>query len=453
MKKWLTLAAGLILILAAVSGYVYYKKGSRQAAAPQVRTTEVRKGSISVSVSGSGSVTAVDRQTINAGTTGTVDKVLVKEGDLVKKGQVLFTFKGKDLSDQINQEEMNLKKKQTDLANAQKTFKETAQDGDVDSLKANIASLQLDVEASRSKIAEYEKEAAPPDPITAPIDGEITVLKVQEGGEINGNAEAAEIVNYQKLQVVIKVDELDLPKLKEGMKADITVDAFPDKKFAGEVTDIGREGTTTNGVSVFDVTIGLNESDGVRVGMSAEAMIHVQDKSDTLVLPIEAVQQIQGKYVVFVPSGETSAEGASASGPPAGAGSYGGRNGQSGGNTGSSEGRASGGGTAPGGNGTRNGSGSSGGQWNGLSAERSGPTQGARDRIMKQVEVGLHNETQIEITGGLKEGDKVILPTLASSSRTQQQSMGGFGGFGGFGGGFGGVPRVPSNFSRGGGGR
>jgi len=69
------------------------------------------------------------------------------------------------------------------------------------------------------------------------------------------------------------------------------------------------------------------------------------------------------------------------------------------------------------------------------------------------VEVGLHNETQIEITGGLKEGDKVILPTLASSSRTQQQSMGGFGGFGGFGGGFGGVPRVPSNFSRGGGGR
>ncbi len=384
MKKWIIMAVGLVVVSAAVVGFMQYGKSGAQSAGPQLRTVEVRKGNIAVSISGAGTVAPLERQTIKPGTSGTVKAVLVREGDVVKKGQTLVTFEGKDMSDQIRQEELNIRKKQLELESAQENLKKQAQlsDADLDEWRTNIEMAKLDIESSRKKIEQYKKDQAAPDPVTAPIDGEIVTLSVAAGEEVNGNAEIAEIVNYRKLKVVIQVDELDIPKVKLGMAADVTLDALPGKKVEGKVTDIAREGVAENGVSVFDVTIGLNDNEEIKAGMSAQAVIRVEDKQDVLVLPIEAVQQIQGRYMVFVP-----AENGTAANDRSGAN---GRN-------------------------------------------RAGARQ------PKPVQVGIHNETMIEITGGLQEGDKVILPTVLSSGGNPSfNNSRGAGGFGGFGGGFGG---------------
>jgi HlyD family secretion protein len=375
MKKWLALAVGIVLVAAAIIGYIKFKPEKNNAAAPEVRTVEVRKGTLRVGISGSGTTSPVDKETIRMGKdSGKVEQILVKEGDVVKKGQVLITFEGRDMTNQIRQEELNLENKRADLESAQKALKEQGLTGNLEQLKSNIVRLQRDIETSLARLADYREQAAPPSPVTAPIDGEITSISVHEGQEVSGSATVGEIVDYGNLNVVIKVDELDIPKVKLGMRAEVKVDAMPGKTIEGEVTKISSQGTVENGVGVFNVTIGLKSVEGIKAGMSAEATIIIEEKKDVLLLPIEAVQQSRGQSSVFVPAenGET------------------------------------------------------------------GP-DGAPKRESKPVQLGSHNETMVEITGGLNEGDRVILPSSGGNRNNAQRNTGGPGG--GFGPG-GGLPRI-----------
>lgn len=141
----------------------------------------------------------------------------------------------------------------------------------------------------------------PPDPLTSPIDGTVTAVNITAGEQAKSGSELFVINDYQKLSVKIQVDELDIPSVTKGMKANVQVDAFPDQTFEGVVSDIANEGVASGGVSLFDVTIALNNSEGVRVGMSAEATIITEEKKDILTLPIEAVQQRAGRYFVMLP--------------------------------------------------------------------------------------------------------------------------------------------------------
>jgi len=136
-----------------------------------------------------------------------------------------------------------LRKKELDLQAAQLNLKQQALNGNnqMDELKANIAKLQLEMDDARKKIREYIEKQAPPDPVTAPIDGEIVSFDVVAGTEVTGNMQIAEIVNYGKLVVHVQVDELDVVKIKTGTPAEVTVDALPGKIFEGEVAEIARE--------------------------------------------------------------------------------------------------------------------------------------------------------------------------------------------------------------------
>lgn len=84
----------------------------------------------------------------------------------------------------------------------------------------------------------------------------------------------------------------------------MTLDALPDQTFEGEVTDIANEGMANNGVSAFDVTIHLSKSEGIRAGMTAQASIDIEKKSDILLVPIEAVQDNDGKKFVILKSNQ-----------------------------------------------------------------------------------------------------------------------------------------------------
>lgn len=431
MKKWIILIVAVVLIGAA--GFFGYKQFFAKNNSGQnaiVSTAQARKGSISVEVSGSGAVETVERETVKTKENGKIAEVKVKEGDHVKKGQVLITFEAKDNSSQIRQEELKLEQKQFDLDDARNKWKEQAKEGNETS-DVNIRKLELDIQSSKDNIAALRDEAKAPAAIVSPIDGDITVLNVASGDEVNGGFSAMDIVNYDKLQTVIQVDEMDIAQIKVGQKSEIMLDALPDQKLGGAVTAIAKEGKATNGVSVFDVTIGLEASNDVKVGMSTEATVKIEQKDDILIVPIEAVHQVGNQHIVFVPAtGET-----------------GGATRQNAAGEGGAAGDASGGsgtdGTNPeAGNGTPNASGA--GQverlnrmnWrNGSAANAANAGGGAMQQKAVIVEVGLHNETFIEIKSGLAEGEQVILPAVVSST-SNQTMQGGFG-IGGFGGGMG----------------
>lgn len=153
----------------------------------------------------------------------------------------------------------------------------------------------------QESIAAIHEDMAPPDPLTAPIDGTITAVNITDGEQAQNGTELFTMTDYVNLSVTVQVDELDIPKIKLNQASTITLDALEDKSFTGKVIDIAKEGTSTNGVSLFNVTVGLNNSEGVLIGMSAEVAVTIEEKKDILTVPIEAVTKINGKSFVNVP--------------------------------------------------------------------------------------------------------------------------------------------------------
>lgn len=142
--------------------------------------------------------------------------------------------------------------------------------------------------------------------IVAPYDGVISNINVSAGDSVNASQQLLTIFDNKNLYTTISVDETDLPSLKMGQKADIKANAFPDTKFTGTVKDINQQGTYSNGVSNFDVTIAIDNVNDIKVGMSTEATIVTESKDNVLVVPVEAVKDIKGEKYVMIPKADGS---------------------------------------------------------------------------------------------------------------------------------------------------
>ncbi|MGG7620873.1 HlyD family efflux transporter periplasmic adaptor subunit [Bacillus coreaensis] len=138
------------------------------------------------------------------------------------------------------------------------------------------------------------------DPITAPHAGTVTTLDVQAGDNLQNGEVVAHVTDYVTLQTVITVDELDIASIKEGQVAKITASAYPDETFTGTVKKVSKEGTSTNGVSSFEVTVQFDDPKNLLIGMSTEVNITTESKQSVLYVPIEAVK-VNGneKYVTI----------------------------------------------------------------------------------------------------------------------------------------------------------
>ncbi|MBO0961146.1 efflux RND transporter periplasmic adaptor subunit [Neobacillus sp. MM2021_6] len=142
------------------------------------------------------------------------------------------------------------------------------------------------------------------DPITAPATGRITTISVAAGERVTSGQVVAHVTNYQDLQTLVQIDELDISKIKEGQVVNVKVNASPDHTYTGKVSAVADEGISTNGVSTFDVTIHIDNAESLKVGMSVEASILTASKEDALYVPLDAIHTANGeKYVLAVSSG------------------------------------------------------------------------------------------------------------------------------------------------------
>lgn len=138
------------------------------------------------------------------------------------------------------------------------------------------------------------------DAITAPYDGVISSIDVSAGDSVNASQQLLTIFDNKHFYTTISVDEADLPALKIGQKSTIKVNAYSDTKFTGTVKDISQQGTYSNGVSNFDVTISFDNINNIKAGMSTEATIVTESKDNVLAIPVEAVKDMRnGKYVII----------------------------------------------------------------------------------------------------------------------------------------------------------
>jgi HlyD family secretion protein len=111
------------------------------------------------------------------------------------------------------------------------------------------------------------------------------------------------LIDPTKVELVVEVDEIDIPEVTVGQEVIITLDALPDQEFTGAVAIIYPVPLEIGGVIVYNVKIGLDvpEGSGVKVGMSAEADIVLAKRSDVLLVPDRAIGKAsEGNTIVSV---------------------------------------------------------------------------------------------------------------------------------------------------------
>lgn len=126
------------------------------------------------------------------------------------------------------------------------------------------------------------------DEIKAKIAGEIVNLKVEESAQVMSGAKLMEIVDYDNLQVSVKVDEYDLKAVAVGKETTVKIDALG-TEIKGTIASVSKEGQTLNGVTFFVTTIDLEKNDALKVGMSTEVTMLSEKATGVVTLPIKAI--------------------------------------------------------------------------------------------------------------------------------------------------------------------
>ena len=140
--------------------------------------------------------------------------------------------------------------------------------------------------------------------IVAPIDGIIASVATQEGETVSAGLQAptfVTIIDLNRLEVDAYVDETDIGKVKVGQEATFTVDAYPDRDFAGQVTAVYPKALKEQNVVEYDVVVSIADTQGLlKPDMTANVTISAEAHADVLTVPTKAIRREGGHKVVYV---------------------------------------------------------------------------------------------------------------------------------------------------------
>ena len=206
-------------------------------------------------------------RTLTAPAAGTVSSINVQEGDDVTKGDILIELSGDDLTESIQ------------------------------SASESLRSAEISMQNQQDNMSNYT--------ITSPISGTIIEKNAQQGEALTSGSTLCVIYDLNYLEMVINVDELQISSLSVGQKVQLTADAVTDKTYVGTVTRVSMKGSSSGGTTTYPITIRIDETDGLRPGMNANAEIVVAEASNALVVPNAAV--IRGGYVLVTKKSPSAA--------------------------------------------------------------------------------------------------------------------------------------------------
>ena len=126
------------------------------------------------------------------------------------------------------------------------------------------------------------------DEIKSKINGEVANIAVKENAQVMAGTKLLEIVDYNNLEVNVKVDEYDITALVKGNEATVKIDAI-NKDIKGTISSMSKEGQITNGVAYFTATIDLEKDTSFKIGMSAEVKLISNKATGVVTLPMTSI--------------------------------------------------------------------------------------------------------------------------------------------------------------------
>lgn len=322
MKKYRKYLIGALLILLALSAYLYFAPEKRVA----YLTTAVERGDLEVSILAYGKMEASDQIDVGAQVSGQIKKMYVKLGDWVARGDLLVEIDDLPQQNAVKDSEarlknmiaskaakeaqllnarINLERQQKLIRNGATTQNELDQaeatlkvlDAEVDALIAQIAQAQIALDTAELNL-DYTK-------ITSPIDGMVVATVVKEGQTVNSTQTAPTIVKVADLSTMTikaQISEADVTKLHPGMKAYFTILGEPNQRYEAILRQIepateSFQTTIGNVVTNFNEAVyynGLFDVENLNnlfyIGMSTQVHIILEEKENVLMIPMAALR-------------------------------------------------------------------------------------------------------------------------------------------------------------------
>ncbi len=306
-------ALAVALLLAAGGGYLAL--GSAKPVGVY-RTAKAERGEVTATVTSSGTINPTVTVTVGTPVSGIIKSLSADYNSQVKKGQVIAQIDPATYRAQVEQSQgsylaaqANLDKAKVALADAQRTmirYQNLVKDGsvsvsDYDTYATAAASAKAAVGSAQGSLAQakgaYDQARTNLDytTIVSPVDGIVISRAVEVGQTVTASMSTPTLFtiaqDLTKMQIYATVDESDIGKVHEGGNATFTVDAYPEERFSGVVTQVRNAATTVSNVVTYTVVLGVDNKElKLKPGMTASVTFVSDSREGALKIPTAALR-------------------------------------------------------------------------------------------------------------------------------------------------------------------
>ncbi|QIK80540.1 efflux RND transporter periplasmic adaptor subunit [Lysobacter sp. HDW10] len=303
---WIPLAVVAAIVLAGLGWWRFQKSADADGGA--YRTQAIDRGDIRVSISSTGTLSAISTVTVGSQISGQITEILVDFNDKVRKGDILARIDPSTYEAQIEQGNAQIASASAQLAQAQATYANASKlyernvalakqqmisKADVDQTRMAMEQARAQVNAAQAQIRQQTASTRSTrvnldrTVIRSPVDGVVLTRKIEPGQTVAASMTAPELFtiaeDLSKMKIQLLVDESDIGQVKEGQNVSFTADAFPNRQFKGMVQQVQMSSTTTNNVVTYPVIVTVDNSDGTLLpGLTVNAEIEVSNQPNVL---------------------------------------------------------------------------------------------------------------------------------------------------------------------------
>lgn len=299
MKKVITIIIVLVILLLAGLGVWRFREKKN---APTWRTFNAKRITITQTITSIGTVNPITQVNIGTEVSGKIEKLYKDFNDPVKKGDLLAKLDTETLEMALEETKIDLNKNRltlnhnlADLENAQELFdQQMISDYELKQIQytynlsvENLAKAEFSVQRAQKNLNNAY--------IYSPIDGVVTSRSVDEGQTVAASLNAPTLFiianKLNEMQIQAYIDEADIGKVTEGLAVNFTVDAFTDKRFTGNITQVRLNPTSEQNVITYPVIISLQNPENILMpGMTANLDIIVSAHPDVVAIQERALQ-------------------------------------------------------------------------------------------------------------------------------------------------------------------
>ena len=304
-KVWIGVVAVVLVALV-----IWFMSGGKKEQTVEFETAKVEKQNISTSITATGTIEPVTSVTVGTQVSGIVSKLYVDYNSVVKKGQVIAELDKTNLISELNRAKADLTSAQSTLNYETSNFnryqtlfdKGLVSANDYESARLSYDKARQSVASSRESVQKAQTNLGYAT-ITSPIDGVVLSKAVEEGQTVAASFNTPELFTIAQdltdMRVIADIDEADIGGVKEGQRVTFTVDAFPEDRFEGQVTQVRQQATTSSNVVTYEVVISAPNKDlKLKPGLTANVTIYTLEKNDVLAAPAKALRFIPNEALL-----------------------------------------------------------------------------------------------------------------------------------------------------------